>query len=185
VKRVIFLHGVGSSGANMKPLASALGQSVEAHLPDGLRPFDMGPGHQWFSVSGITEANRPERVATALPAFVERIAQFGPTEDSLLVGFSQGAIMSLHAAAAGLRVAGVVAIAGRLAAPVPVREDWPAITLLHGEADPVIPVSAAQATRTWLKDAGAEPALKLVAGLGHSIDARMLELVREALGPHV
>ena len=181
MKRVIFLHGVGSSGEGMRPVAAALGLSDRSHCPDGVQPFEMGPGRQWFSVRGITEENRPPRVAAALPLFAERLAQFGPLEESVLVGFSQGAIMSLHAAAAGLPVAGVIAIAGRLAAPVPSRADWPPITLLHGSADPVIPVSNARTTHAWLKDAGADASLTVVEGLGHSIDERMIGLIRTAL----
>lgn len=53
MKRIVFLHGVGSSAAAMRPLADALGLAVEAHFPDGPQPFDMGPGRQWFSVRGI------------------------------------------------------------------------------------------------------------------------------------
>lgn len=143
MKRVVFLHGVGSSGDNMRPVASALGLTDQAHCLDGLLPFDMGPGRQWFSVRGITEDNRAERVAAAMPALVDRLSKFGALENSLLVGFSQGAIMSLHVAAAGVPVAGVIAIAGRLAASVPARTDWPPIALLHGDADPVMAVSIA------------------------------------------
>ena len=65
MKRVIFLHGVGGTGASMQPPADALGLTVPAHCLDGTEPFDMGPGRQWFSVKGVTEANRPARVAAA------------------------------------------------------------------------------------------------------------------------
>lgn len=182
MKRVIFLHGVGSSGAGMQPVGDALGLSDrQSHYPDGPLPFDMGPGRQWFSVRGVTEENRPERVAAALPAVAEIISGFGPPEESVLIGFSQGAIMALHAAASGLPVAAVIAIAGRLAGPVPSRQDWPSITLLHGDADPIMPTSAARATEAWLQDAGAAPTLTLFHALGHSIDARVLGHIREAL----
>jgi phospholipase/carboxylesterase len=72
----------------------------------------------------------------------------------LLVGFSQGAIMSLHAVAEGLSVAGVFALSGRLAGPIAARSDWPPITLLHGSADPVISLSVTRAAETWLRDGG-------------------------------
>lgn len=182
MKRVIFLHGVGSSGAGMRPIGDALGLSDrQSHYPDGLLPFDMGSGRQWFSVRGVTEENRPQRVAAALPAVTEVIRGFGPPEESVLVGFSQGAIMALHVAASGLPVAAVIAIAGRLAGPVPARQDWPSITLLHGDADPIMPASAARATEAWLQDAGAAPMLTLFPNLGHTVDARVLGRIRETL----
>lgn len=179
MKRVIYLHGVGSSGAAMAPLADAAGLGVPAHCPDGSQPF--GTGRQWFSIAGVTEDNRPARVAAALPAFTEIVSQFGDTRDSLLVGFSQGAIMSLHAVAAGLPVAGVIALSGRLAGPVSPRADWPAITLLHGSADPMMPPAVAHATEGWLKDAGAAPSLTIFEGLGHSVDARTVAAIRAAV----
>lgn len=178
--RVVLLHGVGSSGAAMRPLAEALG--VMADLPDGPQPFDMGPGRQWFSVKGITEENRPARIAAALPAFRAMIEALGDPSQTVLVGFSQGAIMALHAVADGLPARAVFALSGRLAGPLPARADWPAITLLHGTADPVIPAALAEATAGWLTAAGAAPALQLFDGLGHSVDDRGLSLLRGALG---
>lgn len=182
-RRVIFLHGVGSSGAAMHPLAEALALPQPAHSPDGLHPFDMGAGRQWFSVKGVTETNRPGRIAEALPAFGDLIERLGDPRDSVLVGFSQGAIMALHAVAAGLSVAGVIALSGRLAGPVGPRGDWPPITLLHGSDDPVMPLAVARATAAWLQDAGAEPRLTVFDGLGHTIDTRILQAVRDTLSP--
>lgn len=182
MRRIVFLHGVGSSGAAMRGMADALDLSDKAHFPDGPQPFDMGAGRQWFSVRGVTEENRPARVAAALPALTDMLAGFGPTKDIVLIGFSQGAIMALHAVAAGLPVAGVIAVAGRLAGPVPPHQDWPPITLLHGDADSVMPPAVARATEGWLRDAGANPTLELFTGLGHSIDTRALAAIRIALG---
>ncbi|MDP3196950.1 dienelactone hydrolase family protein [Tabrizicola sp.] len=179
--RIIFLHGVGSSGAAMRPLAEALGVAGVAHVPDGPQPFDMGPGRQWFSVNGITEENRPARIAAALRTFCAMIESFGDPQQTVLIGFSQGAIMALHAVAAGLPSRAVFALSGRLAGPVPARTDWPAITLLHGDADPVIPAAHATATNAWLHAAGAAPELKVFDVLGHGVDDRVLSFLRSAL----
>jgi phospholipase/carboxylesterase len=148
IKRVVLLHGVGGTGASMRPIAEHLGRGVETYSPDGPAAFDMGAGRQWFSVLGVTEANRPARVAAALPAFAATIARFGDLHDTVLIGFSQGAIMALHAAAAGLRPAGVIAIAGRLSGPVDQQPVWPKITLLHGTADQIMPPDFARRGRT-------------------------------------
>jgi phospholipase/carboxylesterase len=100
--------------------------------------------------AGITEANRPDRVAVALPTLTDILASLGPTEETLLIGFSQGSIMALHVAAAGLPLAGVIAFAGRLAALVPWRAKWQPITLLNGETDTMMPPAFAKATLGWL-----------------------------------
>ncbi len=182
-RRIVFLHGVGSSGVAMRPLAEALAVSQRATFPDGPHPFDMGAGRQWFSVKGVTEENRPGRIAEALPAFVDLIESLGDPRDCVLIGFSQGAIMALHAVAAGLPVTGVIALSGRLAGPVGPRGDWPHITLLHGTDDPVMPIAVARATEAWLRNAGAAPWLSVFDGLGHAIDARVLEAVNDTLSP--
>ena len=88
--------------------------------------------------------------------------------------------MALHAVAAGLPVAGVFALSGRLAGPVAPRTGWPPITLLHGSADPMMPPDVARATEGWLKDAGASPQLTIFEGLGHSIDGRTVDAIRAA-----
>lgn len=181
MKRVIFLHGVGSSGAAMRPLAEQLSLPLETHFPGAPQPFDMGQGRQWFSVQGITEANRPVRVAEALGRFKSLVESFGDPRESLLIGFSQGAIMALHGAAAGMPLAGVFALSGRLAAPVSARTDWPPIWLLHGDADRVMLPEAAHMTEGWLKDAGATPYLRIFNGLGHTVDERTLHTIREGV----
>lgn len=181
MSRIIFLHGVGSSGTAMRPLAEARDGIAIPHFPDGPEPFDMGPGRQWFSVRGITEENRPARIAAAMPGFRAVIESFGDPRDSVLVGFSQGAIMALHAVADGLPVRAVFALSGRLAGPVPARTDWPPITLIHGNADPVIPARMAEATEAWLRAAGAAPDLRRFDGLAHGVDNRVLAVLGEQL----
>lgn len=181
MSRIIFLHGVGSSGAAMRPLAEALDVTATAHFPDGSEPFDMGPGRQWFSVKGITEENRPARIAAAMPGFRRVIESVGDPQDSVLIGFSQGVIMALHAVADGLPVKAVFAISGRLAGPVPARTDWPPITLVHGKADPVIPAQMAKATEAWLSAAGATPNLQVFDELAHGVDNRVISWLVDQL----
>lgn len=90
--------------------------------------------------------------------------------------------MALHAAVAGMPLAGVIAIAGRLAGPVAPRDRWPPVTLLHGDADHVMPEPVARATLGWLQDAGSSAQLAVLPGLGHMIDARVISLVQRAIG---
>lgn len=165
----------------MRPLSDALKLTENAHFPDGTHAFELGPGRQWFSVRGINEANRVDRVAAALPDVVAMLTALGPTQETLLIGFSQGSIMALHAAAAGLPLAGVIAIAGRLAGPVAPLENWPPIMLLNGTLDSIMPPEIASATTGWLQAAGAAPVLKILPGLGHNIDQQVIVATRNAV----
>lgn len=164
---VILLHGVGARGADLAGLgpiwASALPGTAFA-APDAPMPFDQGgPGHQWFSITGVTPANRGERVVAARPAFDaligDIVARHGFTDrlDRVaLVGFSQGAIMALDAlATARWPVAAVLAYSGRLATPDPLHPAaaTPAL-LIHGDADMAIPYQETLLAAERLQAAG-------------------------------
>ncbi|WP_410015781.1 hypothetical protein ACL2XG_07940 [Sodalis sp. RH24] len=69
---VIMLHGMGSQGDGMAPLGGIWRPNLPETAfaaPDAPFSFEQGPGRQWFSITGVTEQNRPERVAAARPAF--------------------------------------------------------------------------------------------------------------------
>ena len=179
---VIFLHGVGSRGADLAPLAEIWAQSLPHaafEAPDAPHPFDMTPrGRLWFSVSGVTEANRPARILTARPGFDllirELMAKHGLSDRPdrvALVGFSQGSIMALDAVASGRwPMAGVVAFSGRLATDI---AEPPAldtnVLLIHGGADPVIPASESIRAEALLTRAGVPASARVIPGLGHTI----------------
>lgn len=165
----------------MQPLADELNLPLAKHVPNGPQSFDLGQGYQWFSVRGVSEENRPARIASSLAGFRRIVESYGDPHDSLLVGFSQGAIMALHAVAVGMPSAGVFGISGRLAGPVARRVDWPALYLLHGDADRVILPAIAHATQAWLSEAGASPHLEIFPRLGHAIDERIVQSVRKGI----
>ncbi len=147
---VIFLHGVGSQGSNFAPVIEYWRQRMPQVIfaaPDAPFAFAGGQGYQWFSLDGISEANRPERVKQARESLdntlnqvlAEHHASFAQ-DQVILVGFSQGSIMALDVIASGrLPVAAVVAYSGRLASVVPYtpRANTP-LLLIHGQRDPVI-----------------------------------------------
>ena len=186
---VIFLHGVGSRGADLAPLGrlwQPLLPDARFAAPDAPFAFDQAPqARQWFSVSGVTDTNRPARVQAARPAFDALIggliAEHGLTDHLdrvALVGFSQGSIMALDAIASGRwPVAAVVAFAGRLASPeplAPARESR--LLLVHGSTDPVMPPAESRRAEQLLSTAGLQVARHEIPGLGHQLSAEGVEL---------
>ena len=186
---VIFLHGVGALGADLAPLAeplSAFLPSTTFVAPDALARFDGGGlGRQWFSIAGVTPANRQQRVEQAREAF-DRIVSAAVAERGFtgrldrvaLFGFSQGSIMALDAIAGGRwPVAAVVAASGRLpgaADPLPAAAATP-VLLLHGEADAMVPAEESRRAATRLKAAGFTVETRYFARLGHSISGEGVE----------
>lgn len=179
-KLVVFLHGFGSNGQDLLGLAQlwrAQLPGVEFASPNAPFVSDAGFGYQWFSLAGISEGSRAERVVQARQALDSTLSdilakhQFVSGQDQLvLVGFSQGSIMALDALVSGrLPLAGVVAFSGRLASPAPwVTSNAPAL-LLHGREDAVIPWQNSAQAAEALRAAGFNAHADIEAGLEHSI----------------
>ena len=196
---VILLHGVGSNGATMAVLGRALVHALPGFAfesPDA--PHGSGPHREWFSVIGVTEANRPGRVVAARPGFdaviAKLIEQYGYSnalDRVALLGFSQGSIMALDALASGRwPVGAVVAFSGRLASPPPLAPaTGTPLLLVHGDADPIMPSGESIRAAEQLKAAGVRARIAIEPGLGHQVSnaglaeaARFLDEVLPRLG---
>lgn len=187
---LLLFHGVGSSAHDLEPLGQFLAQRrPQAWVVSVQAPFasESGRGWQWFSVAGVTEANRPARVVEAMPRFVDTVnlwqRQAGANAASTaLVGFSQGSIMALEATQQGSALAGrVVAIAGRFAQQPRRASPGTVVHLMHGDQDRVMPLALAIDATATLRSLGAEITLDEFAGLGHGVDARVLRRIAERL----
>lgn len=186
---VVFLHGYGADGNDLIGLGREWARLlphaafVSPHAPEPCAGAPMG--RQWFNftfrqagelVSGVKQA------APALEAFLEaelKRHSLGPRALAL-VGFSQGTMMALGV---GLKrnpsPAAIVGYSGALATV----EAWPtdpgsapAILLVHGDSDEVIPVDAMFIAREQLAQAGLAVEWHVAQGIGHGIDAQGLHL---------
>jgi len=193
---VLLFHGLGASEEDLRPVGERLAAEYPEALVVSLRaphPTSFGCGYQWFSVTGIDDAKRVERVAAAMPPFVAAIRQWqrdtglGP-EATVLVGFSQGAIMVLEAATrAGDDVlAGrVVALAGRYAQLPESNPGDTTLFLVHGKTDEVIHYGFTVEAARHLVALGADVLADVIPLLGHEINAAVIDLVARRLRTHV
>lgn len=182
---VVFLHGYGADGADLLGLADVLDPhlpGVAFAAPDAPDPCSGGGfGCQWFPIPWIDGSSQAAAdagldVASAeLNAFLDaRLEEEGLTPDRLvLVGFSQGAMMSLHIAPRRpAEIAGVVAISGRLLRPEKLPEDAkvkPPVLLMHGDQDPVVPFGDMAKAGDVLVAAGFPTYGHVMQGAGHGI----------------
>jgi phospholipase/carboxylesterase len=187
----ILLHGVGARPSDLLPLSSKLKKTFPDAaflLPEGTYPFDGGgPGRQWFSIRGVTEANRVARVAEAMPGLHALVKQsqdrFNVLQsDTALVGFSQGAIMALEFSIAHDGGVGrVLAFSGRFAQLPEKAPELTTLHLLHGENDPVIPVFHAEVAFARLTDLDGDATLDLASTVGHEINAALADCAIQRL----
>lgn len=182
---VIFLHGYGADGADLLGLADVLAPHLPDTAfvaPDAPDPCAMSAfGRQWFPIprfdgsSEIAAAKAMNLSALDLNAFIDaRLADEALSIDQLaLVGFSQGAMMSLHVAPRRNRaMAGVVAISGKLMLPQMLAAETrakPPVLLMHGDRDEVVPFGEMQAAANTLDAAGFLCFVHVMAGSGHGI----------------
>ena len=191
---VIFLHGYGSNGADLIGLApywrAALPQTVFLS-PNAPQPCPGAPGgYQWWPLTDLSPASRAAGVRQSAPALnayiAEQLKQYGLADDRLaLVGFSQGTMMALHVGPRRPKaLAGIVGFSGMLADPHALGAEVvtkPPVLLVHGDADPVLPVASLPHAQGALEALGFEVATHVSRGLAHSIDDAGLKLGAEFL----
>jgi phospholipase/carboxylesterase len=185
---VLLLHGYGSNGADLISLAPhwQLGLPEALFLaPDAPERCAGSGGFQWWALSSIDEqalAAGAARAGPVLDAYIDhQLERLGLTESELaIVGFSQGTMMALHV---GLRrqrqVAGIVGYSGMLTgAPALAHASItkPPVLLVHGSADPIVPVIALHHAKATLQRLGLEVTAHVTPGLGHSVDPVGLRL---------
>jgi phospholipase/carboxylesterase len=191
---MLLFHGVGATAHDLVPLGRVLAEefpqafivSVAAPVPAG-----DGNGRQWFSVQGISEDNRPERVAAALPAFDETVARWQKeagvgTDAVALIGFSQGGIMALESTRDRPAIAGrVVSIAGRFAKLPETPNAATTLHMFHGKLDPVIPYGFTVEAAKHLVAIGADLTADVIPHVGHQVNDDIAALLIERLRGHL
>jgi len=184
---ILLLHGLGSNGKDLISLAPYWAPAVPDALfvsPDAPFACDMVPAgypdsYQWFSLQSRDPKDMLEGARIAAPileGFIKEQLEAHniPADQCVLVGFSQGTMMSLSVAPFfEKKLAGVLGYSGALLWD----EDKDAakahklpVHLVHGEADDVVPVEAYHMARQKLEAEGFKVSGHTTPMLTHSID---------------
>ena len=178
---VILGHGLGSDGFDLIDIAPVWAKAAPhalfraPHAPEAYTGAPMG--RQWFPLWDRTPAMVIQGVrvgAASLSAFIDaELARLKlPTDAYALMGFSQGAMIALHA---GLThktpPRAILAYSGRLIDET-VLTTKPAtrILLVHGADDQVVPADSSQDSAAKIIAAGGNVELVICPRLAHGID---------------
>lgn len=184
---VVFLHGYGADGNDL----IEIGRQWRSFLPNAAFVSPHAPercalspsGRQWFPLTMRDPTERWRGAVATRPLLdtflTEELDKHGLDESRLaLVGFSQGTMLALHVGlrlrkppAAILGYSGVL-VAGREPQDIPPQFGArpPAVLLVHGEEDEMIPADALLLSANALGASNVPTQWHLSPGLGHGID---------------
>lgn len=179
---MVLLHGYGADGRDLISLGYEWREQYEDMLfvsPNAPEACAQNPGgFQWFPLDVDRIGSRIVGVETARPVVVNFLmdlwAQTGLTAaETVLCGFSQGAMMALHVGTSLDRpLAGIIAFSGAFTPAAGFAEGRfarPPVALIHGELDQVVPVELSREAQAALTAAGFDARLHISPAMGHGI----------------
>ncbi len=183
---VVFLHGYGADGKDLIDLANPFAMALPNATfisPDAPDPCAMSPqGRQWFPIEEIP--NGAIKASKSLLNLIQKEAEdLSLTfKDVVLIGFSQGAMMSMQCLLLNkFRLGAVIGYSGALkdenieAASSHIingkhKFSETPILLVHGEQDEVVPFESLQNSKSLLDNIGFNVETLSRPKLGHGID---------------
>jgi len=192
---MVVLHGRGGSAEDILSLAAELNRPELAYVAP------QAAGHTWYPYSFLAplEQNEPglSSALELLGDLVAHLEQGGiPAERIFLLGFSQGACLSLEFAARNAkRYGGVVALSGGLIGPPGTPRDYPGanpgafagtpVFLGCSDRDPHIPKDRVDESARVFERMGAAVTERIYPAMGHTVNEDELDFVRGLLTPWV
>lgn len=178
---LVLLHGYGADENDLFGLVPYLPTGIAvASVAAPLSPPWPSPGRSWYPIEGLNGRSSADVTAAAQSLLDWLDAEVPDAARIALLGFSQGAAVSLQALRlAPERFGAVVALSG-YAAPgeldgdVALREQKPAVFWGRGSHDDVIPAPLIAHTAQWLP-AHSDLSGRVYPGLTHSISADELD----------
>lgn len=192
---VIWLHGLGDSGAGFAPVVPVLGlpddhsiRFIFPHAPEQAVTINQGyVMRSWYDIKSMDLHNRAdmpgvlESEQLVIALIQEQIDVGIPADKIVLAGFSQGGVMSLFS---GLRYPQTLAGIMALSCYLPTADELPAklseankqtsILQHHGEQDDVVPLFAGKMANELLNRASYQTEWKTYA-MGHSVLPHQLQ----------
>jgi predicted esterase len=185
---MILVHGRGASAADIMTVGA------ELMLPGFAYLAPQAAGGTWYPYPFTTpiEKNEPylssalEVLATLLKSIEETV----PAERVVLLGFSQGACLTLEFAARNARrYGGVVGLSGGLIGPDGTPRDYPGdfaetpTFLGCSDVDPHIPKERVLETGAVFERMGAGVTVRLYPGMAHTVSADEIQSLNEMIKP--
>ena len=183
---MILVHGRGASAADIMTLGAELMQPGFAFLAP------QAAGRAWYPhpFTAPIASNEPHLSSAleVLASLLTSIEATIPAQRVVLLGFSQGACLTLEFAARhARRYGGVVGLSGGLIGPDETPRDYPGdfagtpTFLGCSDVDPHIPKERVIEAGEVFERMGATVTRRLFPGMGHTVSADEIQSVREMI----
>jgi phospholipase/carboxylesterase len=185
---VVFVHGRGATAESILTLANEIKTDDSAGLAF-LAP--QAPGNTWYPYSFLAPVaqNEPDlsNALETLADLFDELENHGLSPERVaLVGFSQGACLSLEFVARhARRYGGVMGLSGGLIGPPGSPRDYAGtldgtpVFLGCSNVDPHIPEARVRETALVLENLGAQVAMRIYQGMGHTVNEDELNFLRK------
>jgi phospholipase/carboxylesterase len=181
---MILLHGRGASAEDIMTIASEVQEPGWAYIAP------QAAGNTWYPNPFIAplESNEPYLTAAldTVTRMVDMVEARLPAQRIVLLGFSQGACLTLEwAARHARRYGGVVGLSGGLIGPDGTPRDYAGsfdatpVFLGCSDIDPHIPMQRVVEAGEVLKRMGAELTVRFYPGMAHTVSVEELATIRE------
>src|SRR5437870_10718510 len=180
---MVLLHGRGATAEDIMTLAAEVERPGWAYLAP------QASGNAWYPnpFTAPLESNEPYLSAALdmVSKLVERVEAHVPAQRIILLGFSQGACLTLEWAARNARRYGaIVGLSGGLIGPDDTPRDYPRsfddtpVFLGCSDVDPYIAKERVLDAAEVFKRMGAAVTVRLYQGMGHMVGAEEIAIVR-------
>lgn len=183
----ILVHGRGATAEGILQLVPLLAVTDVAFLAP------QAAGNEWYPFPFLAplEMNEPW-LGSALQVLGDVLAEVAaagiPRQHTALVGFSQGACLTLeYVARNAARYGAVAALSGGLIGPDSLPRDYAGslqgtpVFLGCSDSDPHIPLSRLQLSAGVMRELGGNVDLRIYPGMGHTINEDEIAAVRTLL----
>jgi phospholipase/carboxylesterase len=185
---MIMVHGRGATADSILTLTD------ELQRPDWAYLAPQAAGNTWYPYSFLAPIwqNEPGITSglTAVAHLLDHITNAGiPAERIILLGFSQGACLTLEFAARNAgRYGGLIGLSGGLIGPDGTPRNYPGsladtpVFLGCSDIDPHIPRQRVEESSAVLKKLGGRVTMRLYPGLGHTVNQDEINFIRQMMG---
>jgi predicted esterase len=184
---VLMMHGRGASAEDILSLADEFDQPGFAYLAP------QAAGNTWYPNRFLVPLTENEPWLSSALAFIadvlDEIINAGISREKImLLGFSQGACLTLEFAARNAeRYGGVIGLSGALIGPEDMPRDYPGslagtpVFLGCSDADFHVPKEYVQQTAEVMKRLEGEVTMRLYPNMGHTVNQDEIDFVRDMM----